>query len=204
MSLDEYITAEAPHNTKSKLFHYNPLHDIKSTWWIGVWTITCNGVMEDKRSVEDVEMQIRCARAFFPKATRSADRLSLLSANAVLKSMIEEPEAFFGVGSVLDWGRAKLLERYHQAEAHYKIDEKAFHGIYALISLALERAIKKSGQIQLCYLDRLIPLLKQDLEQKDIANKKFPPSLEVAPPPDTPCLLPDPRVTKEKKRKRSP
>jgi hypothetical protein len=157
--------------------------------------------MEDKRSVEDVEMQIRCARAFFPKATRSADRLSLLSANAVLKSMIEEPEAFFGVGSVLDWGRAKLLERYHQAEAHYKIDEKAFHGIHAPISLALERAIKKSGQIQLCYLDRLILLLKQ---QKDTANKKFPPSLEVAPPPDTPCLPPDPRVTKGKKRKRSP
>jgi hypothetical protein len=190
----------------SHLFRYNPLHNIESTWWIGVWIITCNGVMEDKRSVEDVEKQKRRAREFFPKTTRSADRLSLLSANTLLGSLIEQlPGAFLGAGSVLDWGRAKLLGRYKQAEAHFKIDEKAFHGIHAQISLVLERAIKESGQIQLCYLDQLILLLKQDLEQEDTANT-FPPSPAVVPPPAMPPDMPLPASEsgKGKKRKRSP
>jgi hypothetical protein len=67
-----------------------------------------DGVMEGKRSertVEDVEKQKRRAREFFPQTTRSADTLSLLSANTLLGSLIEQlPRAFLRVGSVLVWG----------------------------------------------------------------------------------------------------
>jgi len=51
-------------------FRYNSLHDIESTWWVGVWIITCNEIEMDNPSesaVRRAEQQKRLARRYFPQ-----------------------------------------------------------------------------------------------------------------------------------------
>jgi hypothetical protein len=168
----------------SNRFCYNSLHDIESTWWVGVWIITCNGIKIDKTSesaVEEAEEQKRLARRHFPQTMRSTSdrptgryRSSLLSANAVLESLIQHfPTPLFVCGVLLDRARDQLLGCYQEAEVNAKIDNHAFDGIHGKINAYFERAVAKSSDHQLCYLDKLIPLLKQLAREDDERSSRF-------------------------------
>lgn len=117
-------------------------------WWVGVWTITCNEITEDERTVENVEEQKRFAREYLPQTAQSANRLSLLCTNTTLELLIEYfPRPFLNAGTMLDWGRRQLMTRYKQVKAHSEIDENAFRGIHLKISQSFDKAIRESGQI---------------------------------------------------------
>jgi hypothetical protein len=51
-------------------FRYNSLHDFESTWWAGVWIITCNEIKTDHLSesaMRQAEQQKQLARQYFPQ-----------------------------------------------------------------------------------------------------------------------------------------
>jgi len=65
--LDPEEYANEASTAQSKSFRYNYLHDIESMWWIGVRSIACNGIIEDKqseRAVENAEEQKPLARQY--------------------------------------------------------------------------------------------------------------------------------------------
>ena len=83
---------------KPRVFHYNPLHDIESTWWVGVWTITCNGIIEDEGPGEAVihaEEQKRLARLYFLQTVQSTRRTHLHAFNIYFLDQVS-PNRFLG------------------------------------------------------------------------------------------------------------
>src|ERR1700683_3560536 len=95
-------------------FRYNSLHDIESTWCVGVWIITCNQIEMDNPSESvagQVENQKRVAQRYFSQTTQSTNRSSLLSTNATLGRLIQNlPKPFTTCGTMLDRARSHLVQ----------------------------------------------------------------------------------------------
>jgi hypothetical protein len=174
-------------------FQYNSLHDIESTWWVGVWIITCNEIEMDNPSesaVRRAEQQKRLARRYFPQTMRSTDRSSLLFANTTLGWLIKRlPKPFAACGTMLDRARSHLVQTYQEVEALPKIDSQRFDGMHSTINGYLQRAIVESKEIQICSLDELLSSLKND------TPNKLPPS-DVALSPGKPPSAPSTRQPK--------
>lgn len=160
----------------SNKFRYNPFHDIESTWWVGVWIITCNVIEMDNPSesvVKQAKQQKQLARRYFPQTMRSTDRSSLVFAPTKLGQLIERlPKPFAACGTMLDRAKSHLVRSYQEVEVHPDINSWQFNGIHSTINGYLKRAIVESREIRICYLDELLSSLKNDTP-----NKLLPPDV---------------------------
>jgi hypothetical protein len=54
-------------------FRYNPLHDVESIWWIGVWLLFCHRdtATTVETSLEDAQAQLLHVQKLFPRVLKS-------------------------------------------------------------------------------------------------------------------------------------
>ena len=111
-------------------FHYNPLHDLESIWWIGVRTIFTCGV-EGEDDPLALEEQKRNASLIFPRALAVTTRQETMKQPkdfATKASTLFSPFRSFAIA--LESCRRLLVKRYKQTEQGPKIDAMAFAGVH--------------------------------------------------------------------------
>src|ERR1700729_2585300 len=58
-------------------FRYNPLHDIESIWWVGVWFLFCHreATTMSEANLADAQTQLLHVQKLFPRVLKSFDRV---------------------------------------------------------------------------------------------------------------------------------
>jgi len=156
-------------------FRYNPLHDIESIWWVGVWFLFSH---RDKTTMsnadlEDAQTQLEHFQKLFPRVLKSSDRFSKFqSQSSFFLGISVLPESFRRPAELLEWGRVKLLQCFYKAEAGLEIDQTAFEGIDALFIQMFEMAKDESSDnAQLSSLNDFLRSSKQQGEIEAGAEK---------------------------------
>jgi hypothetical protein len=123
-----------PRGMKTKLeFHYNPLHDLESVWWLAVWFIFSHVLQETPR-VRDpttASNQLRQVKLLFPRhlaATSRSDQFEVATTFELACSSL--PSSFRNAATRLEDARMALVDRYERAERGDEIDTEVFLGIH--------------------------------------------------------------------------
>jgi hypothetical protein len=156
-------------------FRYNPLHDVESIWWVGVWFLFCH---RDKTTTStadlaDAQTQLEHVQELFPRVLNSSDRFSKFQSQGAFFSGISVlPESFHEPAELLEWGRQTLLRRFCEAEAGPDINQTAFGGIDELFIQLFTIATEASDGTELFSLNDILRSSKEqgevEAEEEDI------------------------------------
>jgi hypothetical protein len=140
-------------------FHYNPLHDTESIWWIASWILFSHrdkpiGSEED---LEDAKSQIQNIQLLFPRTLQSFNRFKHFTRPEIFRDALDTlPASFLEPAKQLEEARAVLITRYLQAEAGTEFDEVSLTGVHADFTGFMERAEAASQNIRLLSLNRML------------------------------------------------
>ena len=149
-----------PRTEDNPPFHYNPLHDMESIWWIGSWILFCH---RDKPIQSDVDLQaaqhqMQDVQLLFPRTLKSFNRFDKFSGQKDFQDGFNSlPTSFFTHAKQLEKVRVELLTRYVAAEADTKLNEAAFANIHADFMSLMEDAEAESQDLKLFPLNRILP-----------------------------------------------
>jgi hypothetical protein len=155
-------------------FRYNPLHDIESIWWVGVWFLFCHRETATKSdaNLADAQAQLLHVQKLFPRVLMSYGRVEKFShRHAFANGISSLPESFRQPARWLESGRRSLLGRFDQAEAGSQIDESAFEGVDDLFVKLFQEAKNDSGEAQLFSLN---DFLRSSKEREDTSPPTSP------------------------------
>jgi hypothetical protein len=140
-------------------FRYNPLHDVESIWWVGVWFLFCHRdkITTSNADLVDAQTQLDHVQKLFPRVLNSSGRLSKFQSQGAFFSGISVlPDSFCKPAELLEWGRQKLLERFYEAEAGPDINQTAFGGIDELFIRLFTMATGDSDGAELFSLNDIL------------------------------------------------
>ncbi|EGO04175.1 hypothetical protein SERLA73DRAFT_67889 [Serpula lacrymans var. lacrymans S7.3] len=140
--------ADAP--TSRSAFRYNPLHDLESMWWIGVWMIFNHRDIEEME--DNIKEQIQQTQILFPEVLGGSTGrgLVLKTEDWLVECLWCLPRSFRGPVVCLSTIRKILVDHYNAAEAvHGKINPAAFKGIHSSFIEQLRYPMKEAGKTAL-------------------------------------------------------
>jgi hypothetical protein len=138
----------------TRVFRYNPLHDLESLWWVALWMILNHRDSRDEVAHSSADQQAGYARLFFPGSLRDAGRIEVLTIeNTLCDALHVLPPSFQFIAVQLEAVRRCLVDQYKEAEANAEINPAAFQGIHALFLNYLANAKNNSQEVKLCLLD---------------------------------------------------
>ncbi|KAF8582551.1 hypothetical protein K439DRAFT_1635200 [Ramaria rubella] len=157
------------------LFHYNPLHDLESLWWIGVWMMFYHRPTVEQNDQEQIDKEYEAAieqykihQNIFPGFLNSASRSRTLTLSTELASNLDSlPNSCYKVALRLNRARRILVKAYQTAEAGPEINESAFIGIHQQLLESYGDAREQSGNIKLRSLTDILQIPKRTREEED-------------------------------------
>jgi hypothetical protein len=140
-------------------FHYNPLHDMESIWWIATWILFCH---RDKPIQSDADLQaanhqMQDVQLLFPRTLKSLNRFHKFSGENDFEDGFNSlPASFLTQAQRLNEVRMALLTCYVNAEAGSEFNEAAFANIHADFTSFMEEAEAGSQNVELFSLNRIL------------------------------------------------
>jgi len=162
--------------TSPRLFWYNPLHDLESLWWIGIWLLLRNCARGEKPPAK-LDEQLLLSQQLFPIRPRLANLYR--HDNFWTKAMLTASWAILCPDFVLMWlglvvMRNTLVEPYEKAERSHDIDESAFqdaiHNIF-ISNLVEHREPAKEKKLKLRWIEELKKERDAEWKRNDLQNK---------------------------------
>jgi hypothetical protein len=167
-------------------FHYNPLHDMESIWWIGSWILFCH---RDKSIQSDADLQaaqrqMQDVQLLFPRTLKSFSRFDKFSKKKKFQDGFHSlPISFLTHAKQLEKVRVALIRCYAKAEADTELNEAAFANIHADFTSLMEDADAdaESQDVQLFPLNRILHNAKhaETVEGRVVDNGGKPPKKRV-------------------------
>jgi hypothetical protein len=125
-------------------FHFNPLHDMESVWWLLMWMLFQH-IPDNLEDHNDLTRQRECCIILFhgPEITTTRrDAFMLVQSTTEFCSALPpafQPYSFF----IRVLGRL-LLKRYREVEISDKIDDSVFDTLHATLLRVFEGAKLKA------------------------------------------------------------
>jgi hypothetical protein len=163
-------------------FRYNPLHDVESIWWIGVWLLFCHRDTATmvEASLKDAQAQLLHVQKPFPRVLKSFDRVEKFqSRNGFFSGISFLPESFRRPAKQLELGRRELLQCFYKAEAGLEIDQTAFEGIDDLFVKLFTEVKDEPGNTKLFSLNDFLSSSKGQGEVEAAAEAE---EMDISPP----------------------
>lgn len=145
-----------PRTEDKSPFHYNPLHDMESIWWIGSWIFFCH---RDKPIQSDTDLQaaMQDVQLLFPWTLKSFSGFDKFSGQKDFQDGFNPlPTSFLTHAKQLEKVRVVLLTCHAAAEADTKLNEAAFANIHADFTSLMEDAEAESQDLRFFSLNRIL------------------------------------------------